>query len=216
MEKRNNIPLNKSTLYLSLDNNVTNMKKLKKYIVENYNGRFTFSELMSEGVPKLFLKIEAVKKEIAKLEADRKNAVVPYKTEKDESKRKKILNILKDLTTKIKSKQKNLLQLRDMEDKYVSQMSADAELDTSVFEDTDIGHQDNEPGMLRADLSIIERYADELGEMMKSFEEMDEEIDLPHWWQTKIIKAKDYLVGAKHYLKAELEKTDNIIHNKDN
>lgn len=216
MEKRNNIPLNKSTLYLSLDNNVTNMKKLKKYIVENYNGRFTFSELMSEGVPKLFLKIEAVKKEIAKLEADRKNAVVPYKTEKDESKRKKILNILKDLTTKIKSKQKNLLQLRDMEDKYVSQMSADAELDTSVFEDTDIGHQDNEPGMLRADLSVIERYADELGEMMKSFEEMDAEIDLPHWWQTKIIKAKDYLVGAKHYLKAELEKTDNIIHNKDN
>ena len=216
MEKRNNIPLNKSTLYLSLDNNVTNMKKLKKYIVENYNGRFTFSELMSEGVPKLFLKIEAVKKEIAKLEADRKNAVVPYKNEKDESKRKKILNILKDLTTKIKSKQKNLLQLRDMEDKYVSQMSADAELDTSVFEDTDIGHQDNEPGMLRADLSVIERYADELGEMMKSFEEMDAEIDLPHWWQTKIIKAKDYLVGAKHYLKAELEKTDNIIHNKDN
>ena len=215
MEKRNNIPLNKSTLYLSLDNNVTNMKKLKKYIVENYNGRFTFSELMSEGVPKLFLKIEAVKKEIAKLEADRKNAVVPYKTEKDESKRKKILNVLKDLTTKIKSKQKNLLQLRDMEDKYVSQMSADAELDTSVFEDTDIGHQDNEPGMLRADLSVIERYADELGEMMKSFEEMDGEIDLPHWWQTKIIKAKDYLVGAKHYLKAELEKTDGILHNKD-
>ena len=215
MEKRNNIPLNKSTLYLSLDNNVTNMKKLKKYIVENYNGRFTFSELMSEGVPKLFLKIEAVKKEIAKLEADRKNAVVPYKNEKDESKRKKILNVLKDLTTKIKSKQKNLLQLRDMEDKYVSQMSADAELDTSVFEDTDIGHQDNEPGMLRADLSVIERYADELGEMMKSLEEMDEEIDLPHWWQTKIIKAKDYLVGAKHYLKAELEKTDGILHNKD-
>jgi hypothetical protein len=216
LEKRNNIPLNKSTLYLSLDNNVTNMKKLKKYIVENYNGRFTFSELMSEGVPKLFLKIEAVKKEIAKLEADRKNAVVPYKNEKDESKRKKILNVLKDLTTKIKSKQKNLLQLRDMEDKYVSQMKADAELDTSVFEDTDLGHEDNEPGMLRADLSIIERYADELGEMMKSFEEMDEEIDLPHWWQTKIIKAKDYLVGAKHYLKAELEKTDGILHNKDN
>ena len=215
MEKRNNIPLNKSTLYLSLDNNVTNMKKLKKYIVENYDGRFTFSQLMSEGIPKLFLKIEAVKKEIAKLEADRKKAVVPYKNEKDESKRKKILNVLKDLTTKIKSRQKNLLQLRDMEDKYVSQMSADAELDTSVFEDTDIGHQDNEPGMLRADLSVIERYADELGEMMKSFEEMDEEIDLPHWWQTKIIKAKDYLVGAKHYLKAELEKTDGILHNKD-
>ena len=102
-----------------------------------------------------------------------------------------------------------------MEDKYVSQIKADAELDTSVFEDTDLGHQDNEPGMLRADLSVIERYAEELGEMMKDFDEMDTEIYLPHWWQTKIIKAKDYIIGAKHYLRAELEKTDGILHNKD-
>ena len=192
------------------------MKKLKKYIVENYNNEFSFSELMSEGIPKLFLKIEAVKKDIAKLEAERKKAVIPYKNEKDESKREKILNVLKDLTKKIKARQKNLAQLLDMEDKYVSQMKADAELDTSVFEDTDLGHEDNEPGMLRADLSVIERYAEELGEMMKSFEEMDEEVDLPHWWQTKIIKAKDYIIGAKHYLRAELEKTDGILHNKDN
>ena len=192
------------------------MKKLKKYIVENYNNEFSFSELMSEGIPKLFLKIEAVKKDIEKLEAERKKAVIPYKNEKDESKREKILNVLKDLTKKIKARQKNLSQLLDMEDKYVSQMKADAELDTSVFEDTDLGHEDNEPGMLRADLSIIERYAEELGEMMKSFEEMDEEVDLPHWWQTKIIKAKDYIIGAKHYLRAELEKTDGILHNKDN
>ena len=28
----------------------------------------------------------------------------------------------------------------------------------------------------------------------------------------KIIKAKDYIVGAKHYLRAELEKTDGILH----
>jgi len=42
------------------------------------------------------------------------------------------------LTKKIKAKQKNLIQLLDMEDKYVSQMKADAELDTSVFEDTDL------------------------------------------------------------------------------
>ena len=79
------------------------MKKLKKYIVENYEGKYTFSELMSEGIPKLFLKIEAVKKEIARLEAERKKAVLPYKNEKDESKREKILNVLKDLTKKIKA-----------------------------------------------------------------------------------------------------------------
>jgi len=192
------------------------MEKLKKYIVKNYEGKFSFSELMSEGIPKLFLKIEAVKKEIARLEAERKKAVKPWKTEKDPKKKEKILVVLRDLTKKINARQKNLTQMLDMEDKYVSQMKADAELDTSVFEDTDLGHQDNEPGMLRADLSVIERYAEELGEMMKDFDEMDTEIDLPHWWQTKIIKAKDYIIGAKHYLRAELEKTDGILHNKDN
>lgn len=48
------------------------MKKLKNYIVENYDNQFSFQELMSEGIPKLFLKIEAVKKKIEKLEAERK------------------------------------------------------------------------------------------------------------------------------------------------
>jgi hypothetical protein len=196
------------------------MEKLKRYIVENYDGQFTWNELVSEGIPKLFLKIEAVKKEIARLEAERKRAVQPWKTEKDPKKKEKILNQLRDLTKKINAKQKNLTQLLDMEDKYISQMAKDTELDSKafdgVFEDTDLGHQDNEPGMLRADLSIIERYAEELGEMMKDFDEMNTEIDLPHWWQSKIIKAKDYIVGAKHYLRAELEKTDGILHNKDN
>ena len=195
------------------------MEKLKKYIVENYEGKFSFSELMSEGIPKLFLKIEAVKKEIARLEAERKKAVQPWKTEKDPKKKEKILDVLRDLTKKINARQKNLTQMLDMEDKYISQMAKDTELDAKafdgMFEDTDLGHQDNEPGMLRADLSIIERYAEELGEMMKDFDEMDTEIDLPHWWQTKIIKAKDYIIGAKHYLRAELEKTDGILHNKD-
>ena len=188
------------------------MEKLKRYIVENYDGQFTWNELVSEGIPKLFLKIEAVKKEIARLEAERREAVKPWKTEKDPKKKEKILNVLRDLTKKINAKQKNLTQLLDMEDKYISQMAKDTELDTKafdgVFEDTDLGHQDNEPGMLRADLSIIERYAEELGEMMKDFDEMNTEIDLPHWWQSKIIKAKDYIVGAKHYLRAELEKNN--------
>jgi hypothetical protein len=191
------------------------MKLFEEHLVEKYEGRFTVEQLVNEGIPKLFLKIEAVKKEIAKLEAERREAVKPWKTEKDPKKKEKILAKLKDLTKKINARQKNLTQMLDMEDKYISQMSADAELDTKMFEDTDLGHQDNEPGMLRADLSTIERYADELGEMMKDFDEMNTEIDLPHWWQAKIIKAKDYLVGAKHYLRAELEKTDGILHNKD-
>ena len=190
------------------------MKSLEQHLVERYEGRFTIKQLVEGRIPKLFLKIEAVKKEIAKLEAERKQAVQPWKTETDPKKKEKILDVLRDLTKKINTLQKNLVQMLDMEDKYISQMSADAELDTSVFEDVDVGHQDDEPGMLRADLSVIERYAEELGELMQQFEEMNAEIDLPHWWQTKIIKAKDYLVGAKHYLRAELEKSDNLLQNK--
>ena len=182
------------------------MKTLEEHLVEKYEGIFTIEQLVNEGIPKLFLKIEAVKKEIARLEAERREAVKPYKTETDPKKKEKILNVLRDLTKKINKLQKNLAQLLDMEERYIAQMSADQELDTSVYEDIDLGHQDDEPGMLRADLSVIERYADELGDLMKQFEESGKEIDLPHWWQAKIIKAKDYLVGAKHYLRAELEK----------
>jgi hypothetical protein len=184
----------------------TNMKSLEEHLIERYGGKFTIEQLVEGRIPKLFLKIEAVKKEIAKLEAERKQAVQPWKTEKDPKKKEQILNKLKDLTKKINAQQKNLVQMLDMEDKYVSSLGVNDELELS--EDIDLGHQDDEPGMLRADLSVIERYADELGEMMKEFEESGKEIDLPHWWQTKIIKAKDYLVGAKHYLRAELEKNN--------
>lgn len=196
------------------------MKKFKKYLVENYNNRFTYEQLEEGRIPKLFLKIEAVKKEIQKLEAERKakfggEYAKQVNAEKDPAKRAKLLKPIQDISKKIAAQQKNLANMLDMEDRYISQMGMDQELDTSVFEDMDLGHQDNEPGMLRADLSVIERYADELGDLMKQFDEMNVEVDLPHWWQSKIIKAKDYLVGAKHYLRAELEKTDGILHNKD-
>lgn len=180
------------------------MKLLEEHLVEKYEGKFTIEQLVNEGIPKLFMKIEAVKKEITKLEADRKKAVVPYNNEKDPAKREKLLNILKDLTKKINARRKNLIQLQDMEDKYVSQLSADAELELS--EDTDLGHQDDEPGMLRADLSTIERAADELGELMAEFEESGEDIDFPHWWQSKIVLSKEYITSANDYLRAELEK----------
>ena len=69
-------------------------------------------------------------------------------------------------------------------------------------EDMDLGHQDNEPHMLKGDLYRIGKYAMELYQMVDQFEGPGE-VDFPHWWQAKIIKAKDCLVGAKHYLDFE-------------
>jgi len=81
-----------------------------------------------------------------------------------------------------------------------------------VKEDIDLGHEDNEPHMLKADLYRIGKYAMELYQMVDQFEGPGE-VDFPHWWQAKIIKAKDALVGAKHYLDFELKEPqiDNMV-----
>ena len=71
-------------------------------------------------------------------------------------------------------------------------------------EDLDLGHQDDEPGMLKGDLYKIGKYSMELYQMMDSLEGMGE-VDLPHWWQSKITTAKNMISGAKHYLDFELK-----------
>eukprot|EP00914_Ancora_sagittata_P018223 GHVO01036031.1.p1 GENE.GHVO01036031.1~~GHVO01036031.1.p1 ORF type:complete len:421 (+),score=57.12 GHVO01036031.1:841-2103(+) len=72
-------------------------------------------------------------------------------------------------------------------------------------EDLDLGHQDNEPGMLKGDLYKIGKYSMELYKMMDNLENMGGEIDFPHWWQSKIITAKNMISSAKHYLDFELK-----------
>jgi hypothetical protein len=71
-------------------------------------------------------------------------------------------------------------------------------------EDLDLGHEDNEPHMLKGDLYRIGKYAMELYQMMDDFEGKGE-VDLPHWWQSKISNAKSAIVGAKHYLDFEIK-----------
>ena len=75
-------------------------------------------------------------------------------------------------------------------------------------EDLDVGHQDNEPHMLKKDLYRIAKYAAELYKMMDKYDQGGE-VDFPHWWQAKVTKAKDMMVSAKHYLDGE-EKVDQI------
>ena len=92
----------------------------------------------------------------------------------------------------------------------VSQGEAKADLLRAVKElgdlkeDLDLGHEDNEPGMLKAELYHIGSYAMELYKMMDGLEGMGE-VDLPAWWQSKITTAKNMISGAKHYLEFELK-----------
>ena len=96
-----------------------------------------------------------------------------------------------------------VVALKDFE---VDLEDADYE-DPSLDEDLDLGHQDNEPHMLKADLYRIGKYAMELYQMVDEFEGKGE-VDFPHWWQAKIINAREALVSAKHYLDFETKEPE--------
>jgi len=78
------------------------------------------------------------------------------------------------------------------------------EFTKTLNEDLDLGHTDDEPHMLKAELAQIGKYAMELYKMVDQFEG-PQEVDFPHWWQAKIVTAKNMISSAKHYLEFELE-----------
>ena len=79
--------------------------------------------------------------------------------------------------------------------------------DPYLDEDIDLGHQDNEPHMIKAELYRIGKYAMELYQMLDGFEgEM--EVDFPAWWQAKLTTAMNNMVSAKHYLDFEVKEPE--------
>ena len=74
-------------------------------------------------------------------------------------------------------------------------------------EDLDLGHEDNEPHMVKADLYKIGRYAMELYQIVDQFEGQGE-VDFPAWWQSKITNAASMISSAKHYLEFELKEPE--------
>ena len=72
-----------------------------------------------------------------------------------------------------------------------------------VNEDLDVGHQDNEPGMLKSALYRAAKMAGMLYKKLDKYDEMPGEVDFPNWWQNKINKSKDMLQAAYDYLDGE-------------
>jgi hypothetical protein len=101
------------------------------------------------------------------------------------------------------NKEKGILSMEDYE-----ALIPEPQTEKSLNEDLDIGHQDDEPHMLKADLYRIGKYAMELYQMVGKLEQDYREVDFPHWWQSKIIKSKDMLVSAKHYLDFETKEPE--------
>jgi len=76
-------------------------------------------------------------------------------------------------------------------------------------EDTDIGHQDDEPKMLKSTALEIAEYGQKLVEKLSAYDNVEGEVDFPNWWQSKLTLAKKYVQKAYHYLDSE-EKTSNL------
>ena len=74
-------------------------------------------------------------------------------------------------------------------------------------EDLDLGHEDDEPHMIKSELYRIGKYAMELYQMVDQFEG-EGEVDFPAWWQAKITTAKNMVSSAKHYLEFELKEPE--------
>jgi hypothetical protein len=72
-------------------------------------------------------------------------------------------------------------------------------------EDLDLGHEDDEPHMIKGELYKIAQNAIALYKMLDQYDTGEQEVDLPAWWQSKVTKACTMLGSAKNYLEFELK-----------
>ena len=73
----------------------------------------------------------------------------------------------------------------------------------TLKEDLDVGHQDDEPGMLKNTLYRAAKMASMLYKKLDKYDKMPNEVDFPSWWQNKVVKSKDMLQSAYDYLDGE-------------
>ena len=73
----------------------------------------------------------------------------------------------------------------------------------TLEEDLDVGHQDNEPHMLKKELVRAAKMIQMLYQKLDKYDNIPGEVDFPQWWQKKIIKANAMLDSAFDYLDGE-------------
>lgn len=79
-------------------------------------------------------------------------------------------------------------------DSAISKLGGD-----SMSEDLDIGHEDDEPGMLKAELARAGQMIQMLYRTVDKYDGHGE-VDFPQWWQKKIIQANAMLDSAFDYI----------------
>ena len=94
--------------------------------------------------------------------------------------------------------------------KKLLQLAKKTKFPKGIDEDTDVGHQDDEPNMLKSTALEIMEYGKKLMDKLDKYDDMEGEVDFPNWWQSKLTLARDYVSKAYHYLDSE-EKTSETI-----
>jgi hypothetical protein len=80
--------------------------------------------------------------------------------------------------------------------------------------DLDVGHVDDEPGMLLQTAYETAVHAANIYKQLKKYQSMNQEVDFPNWWQSKVILAKDYISKADTWLKFTTQE-ENFMENKE-
>ena len=158
---------------------------------------------------KLYKDISRIEKEIEKLKKERKDKfggsyAKKVNNEKDPEKRKSLLKPIKKISQEISALQDKLSELRKKESQYIDSLTSSGKDDDLYIEgvDIEVGH-DDEPEMIQGTVYEIGKYAIELYKMLEAFKKTGKEIDFPHWWQAKVVKSREFISSATHYLENE-------------
>lgn len=79
---------------------------------------------------------------------------------------------------------------------------------TPVAELISVGHVDDEPGMLKQYAFDTAEYAVKLYKLLHHYEQMEDHVDFPNWWQHKVMMAREYISKATHYLEFETKEPE--------
>ena len=107
------------------------------------------------------------------------------------------------------SKQRGILSMEDY-DTLIPPTDGEIQEDVKKYrqergleEDLDVGHQDDEPHMLKSELVRAGKMIQMLYQKIDKYDNIPGEVDFPQWWQKKIIKANAMLDSAFDYIDGE-------------
>ena len=93
--------------------------------------------------------------------------------------------------------------LKQMMDDEIQHDKEKLRRERGLEEDVDVGHQDDEPHMLKSELIRAGKMIQMLYQKIDKYDRMGGEVDFPQWWQKKIINANAMLDSAFDYLDGE-------------